>query len=354
MKNIKIQLSAILISIFLIAISCRELTVTTKINKDGSIERIIKIKGDSTDVFNDTYPVPTDTSWTTSYYKDTLTKEENKFVFTISKKFKNIDELNNLYKNDNSSYSKLDREISIHKQNKWLFTYFTYNEIYKNINSFTRYPISDFVTKEQFNLLFNSDDDTIEKNKIDSLKYKNDVDKTLSKIKLWYNKNLFEEFYDILTNNVKNINDKDLTVEKINKNKTKIFASIKDEDDLDVETLINKSSEILKTNISDKIKINEETFYELEKKTEQYIYLINGEKFKNEIIMPGTIISSNAEKTDNNTLSWDVKGNKFFYDDFIMQAESKYINTSAVVLTILLGILILLILFLSIKKKEKK
>lgn len=344
MKKLKINLSPIFILVILL-FGCRELRVTTKINNDGSIERIIKIRGDSTETFNNIFPVPVDSTWAKRYYKDSLDKKGKKYVFIISKKFKNIEELNNLYKNDNSSYSKLDREISLEKHNKWFYTYLIYREIYGNINSFNKFPISDYLTKEEFNSIFNSENDSIEKNNADSLQLISNAEKQLSKLQLWFNKNFFEEFYDILLNNIEKSDDKNLSPENLKNNKSKIFASVSNEEDLTIDIIINKSSEILKVDISDKIKIDEADFYELGKKTEKYIYLINGEKFKNEIILPGTIIKTNAEEIDSNILSWNIKAEKFFYDDFIMQAESKYINPSAIGLAIILGILFLLIYF---------
>ncbi len=71
--------------------ACREITVTTKVNKDGSFTRIIKITGDSADLFKKDLPYPIDDSWLMEVKRDSV---DTSLFVTYTKTYTDSDLLN--------------------------------------------------------------------------------------------------------------------------------------------------------------------------------------------------------------------------------------------------------------------
>jgi len=53
--------------------------------------------------------------------------------------------------------------------------------------------------------------------------------------------------------------------------------------------------------------------------------------YKNEVTMPGILVTSNSRKIEGNKVMWDCRSNK--YVDFVMSAESRRVNLWAVIAT---------------------
>ena len=70
---------------------CREYKTTSKVNEDGSIERVIVISADSSNLMNSSFPIPADESWEIIKEKD---EKGGDFIYTAKKVFKDADQLN--------------------------------------------------------------------------------------------------------------------------------------------------------------------------------------------------------------------------------------------------------------------
>ena len=90
MKTSHIVFSLLISMIFIY--SCREINVSTVINKNGSFTRIITITGDSTDVLKPDLPYPINDTWKREFKKDT-TNDKN-YILTYTKFFSNNSLLN--------------------------------------------------------------------------------------------------------------------------------------------------------------------------------------------------------------------------------------------------------------------
>jgi hypothetical protein len=49
--------------------------------------------------------------------------------------------------------------------------------------------------------------------------------------------------------------------------------------------------------------------------------------------MPGLILDTNAPSVENNTVTWELKGRRFFWEDYEMRVESRTVNRWAIWLT---------------------
>jgi len=55
-----------------------------------------------------------------------------------------------------------------------------------------------------------------------------------------------------------------------------------------------------------------------------------------ELTMPGTILTTNADRQNDGLLSWQINMLKFLADDYILTAESRTVNVWAFAVTLLL------------------
>ena len=107
---------------------CREISVETIINSDGSFTRLITITGDSSDVIKKNLPYPIDNSWTSSFEKDST--EKDKFIQKYTKHFENDILLNSEIQNDTSWWKHIMRSIQIAKSSGFFYSYITYTVSY--------------------------------------------------------------------------------------------------------------------------------------------------------------------------------------------------------------------------------
>ena len=69
--------------------------------------------------------------------------------------------------------------------------------------------------------------------------------------------------------------------------------------------------------------------------------------YKNEVSMPGILLTSNSKKIEGNQVFWEGRSNRYF--DVVMSAESRMVNlwtmivTSIVCLGLIIGLLLPLI-----------
>ena len=180
----------VIISFALLSLSgCKEeYKTTTKINADGSCERIIIAKVDSSRLLKGRFLVPHDKSWDLQH--KTIGKDTQK-VFIVHKNFDDVNKINDEYKDKNN----VGIEIQFEKKFRWFFSYLTYREIYKSYNRLNRIPIKSYFTKEEYTRLEAGDTSKALKKKTDH----------------YMQESMFEEFYQqfiagIQKENISNIN----------------------------------------------------------------------------------------------------------------------------------------------------
>ena len=116
----------------LVLSSCREISIKTVINNDGSFTRVITITGDSSGVFRLDLPYPVDSSWTREFYRDT--SDSTKYICTYTKSYKSDDLLNAEIHNDTSMRKHIQRDLDISKRFMFFYSFITYKQVYKAVN----------------------------------------------------------------------------------------------------------------------------------------------------------------------------------------------------------------------------
>ena len=362
MKNIQ-KIIIILFAALLLFACGNEYTITTKILADGSCERIITIKGDSSAIFDGEYYVPQENGWETNleYFE-----EDDEYLFTAKKVFKNIEELRNEFYFEKNDDLKVNSEIKLKKQFRWFYTYFNYSETYKTLYPYVSIPASEYFSEEEFQLIKDPPDEDNLVTKEDSIRYEKFDDIFEQKMMKWVMLNRFHKMYSIISDAAKKTNNLELSESKLRIAKEKIIQLLNVEKDsltgndlelfkrLDNAVDDNESFEpflqlcteflntekILEFGVTEKASIDE--FYRKIEIIDNY-EIFN--EYTNIVQMPGLILSTNAKTIEGNNVSWSYGPIQFYITDYEMQVKSRIINflpfiiSGLFILVIIAGIL---------------
>jgi hypothetical protein len=337
MKTQNILLSLILM-LLLVFSACREVTVTTKVNPDGTFTRIITVTGDSSDVFKTNLPFPIDETWAQMSSKDT--SDSTKYIMTYTRTYRNSNELNKEIKSDTGSYRNLERNISVTKKFRFFFSYLTFKEVYKSINPFTNLDYHEYLSEEDIRWYSGL---KIPVTPVDSILKKDAEDKVLAFLAA----SATSEVESIIRNGIKRLDNPLLNSVDISVYHDSLFKKIegfdfKGENDFaeyyskwsgnEAFSLLNDMKPPILEDFTKKIDMVEAIF-ELEGYTE-------------EVEMPGLITGTNSAMLKGNQVRWEFQPMAVIVSDFEMYAESRVINYWAFVLAgiILLALVVLLVI----------
>lgn len=298
---------------------------TTKINNDGSCEKIITVRADSSYIFSSFFPIPTDKSWDPQFK---ILEKDTQKVFVVHKTFDDVNKINDEYKNKD----KAGVEVKFEKKFRWFFTYFSYQETYKAYSPFNKIPLSSYLTKKEF------------------ARYeKGDTSKTLKKrLDEYFIENVFECFYDQLIKVVQKLNDSSLPVSLIESNKRAIHDKVLAESDGE-DKIIRDLSQILKSKSFSKIEPDvKKIMKDITEKMQNADVKFD---FTNDIVMPGIILNTNAETVEANKASWKFGADRFNYLDYTMNVESRTTNVWSIVVT---GGIMIVIIILPVVPRFRK
>ena len=312
-----------IIAVAILSLSgCKEeYKTTTKINSDGSCERIVIAKVDSSRLINGAFPVPQDKSWDLQY--KTLGKDTQK-VFIAHKIFDDVNKINGEYKEKN----KVGIEIKLEKKFRWFFSYLTYKEIYKSYNQFNRIPAKSFLTKEEYQKLEAGDTSKSLKKKLDH----------------FMEENMFEEFYQQLIESVQKGKDSSLWLDLLAARKQELKDSLLAGSG-ETKSVIRSLKNVFK---SEKVAMYESDIDEILKNINAKIERMSGiiGEYTNEVIMPGIILNTNASTLEGNKATWKFNDDRFCITDYVMIVESRVSNIWTIyvtggVIVVIIGLLLL-------------
>lgn len=380
MKALKsILRTSLVIFLLLIVHSCLEYQVTTTINPDGSIDRVIQVFRSDSGVFDTgSMFLPTAEGWKIT--KEWISIQENeddtieKYVLTASKHFTNYQELNNELNSDTHANGLIRIETKLDKRFRWFYTEFMYSEIYKKHFPFDYFSVHDFLSEEEFMISVNPDDyiysrrkdDYVRKDEFDELPILSaedslraaEIEKGLEeKFHKWMAKNAWEEFSLILSEGISKLDEEiqntwagvKKTIYDISGFEENISFS---ESDFSEETLFASLAEILETEGEILYQSNPDKF-DLFFQSMEKMYDPANDSFMNTIIMPGKFLDSNAGMIEGNKSTWHIQFSEFFAEDFEMFAESRFIHSKNITYSIL-GFVIFLIFLISLSLKKHK
>ena len=316
---------AIITFVMLTASDCNhKYKTTTKINSDGSCERTVVVKSVSDTASS--YPVPTDKSWEIRVERDSV-KEE---VFFASKRFDDVNQMNNEYKRA----EKVGIDLKFEKKFRWFFTYFSYQETYKPCFQIQRIPIRTFLTKEEYAQYENGDTSKALKERMDE----------------FLMANIFEEFYRQLIDSVENLHDPSLPASIFTAKKQEIdFHNIDVEKN--TEDVVKYLERILGLKLKGKLERQIDGITKSIDAKVQFMINASGD-YVNEVVMPGIVLNTNANMVEGNKVVWHFNDDKFSLVGYTMTVESRIANTWATYATG--GVLIVIVTLLMLPRLKRK
>ena len=322
----------------LIISGCREITVTTKVNADGSFTRTIKVTGDSSSVFKPDLPYPVDGTWDKTVVKDTTDKGD--YILTYTKTYNNIDLLNIELYQDTGWRKHLERNVTIDKKFGFFYSYLTFYEIYKAVRPFEKLNYPNKLTSEE--MLYLSG------NKIPITASDSIINKQVSdKFEELLIEAIANEIIKTLEDGITKLNDPQLNPEHVQIYKDSIEHKLNDyHENMDVyidfykDWTGNESVNKLKS-------LEPPLFEELDKKVSIVLNASFMDSYAQNVEMPGLITETNSISVTGNKVSWKVNSDKIIFQDYEMRVESRVVNYWMFAITGLL--MLLLIIFLLFK-----
>lgn len=335
MKKLIATLSVLLLMILLS--SCREITVSTTINKDGSFTRTIKITGDSSDVFRRDLPYPVDESWTMTVKRDPV---DSALFVTWTKNFSSSRALNTEIKNDTGWWKNIDREITIDKKFGFFYSYLSYKEQISAANPFNALDYSDFLTDDDLRWLTNEKSPL---NDADTVK----IDDAEEKAMEFLGKSITEEFIQLLAQGIEELNDPLCSPQVAHKYydsiQSWVFNWEFDKPFLLIDSIAGWSGNSCLSTLKEK---KPHLFDKYMSKAQLLTRFIEMENYDIQVEMPGIITETNSASITGNKVSWTVESFSFLVTDYNMYVESRVVNywmfiLSGLILLILMATLII-------------
>lgn len=309
------------ISLLLIFSGCREITVRTTINKDGSFTRQIRITGDSSELYTGNLPYPVDSSWTRELSRDTT--DVKKYALTYTRYYGSMDVLSKELDGDSSWISRLNRKTNISKRFGLFYTYLTFSETYPAANPFQKISFSDYLTPQEVAILKG---DALLLTKQDSLQ-KEAADEKMEEYLLH---TLAKEVTDVLTDGIRQLDHAGLRPEDIEPYQDSLMRKLSDWNFQSPDEFIGYYSEWSGNPVFDELsKLEPPIFEALNAQMDFFEKILMMQEYTQEVEMPGLLIATNSHTITANRVSWEVKPDLFLLTDYEMTAESRVVNNWA-------------------------
>jgi hypothetical protein len=339
MKRITTTMLWCILPIMFSVTGCFEVYVRTTISADGSCERIITIKNSSKNVPAEAFPLPLDSTWSVEW-KETK-DSNNRYEYVARKRFQTPEELEHAYAAQKDS-GNIKLHISLHKKFEWFYTYVHYKEVYAMQNAFMYVPVSNYLTPEEIERV-------VQGEKNDTLKHK---------VELWDMRNMFEDFYRSLVDEIQRRNDAAVSLSLLAEKKEELFLRLitdttsKGKEISEDSELLHMFADVLKNKTILSYQSFAETRWEtvVNKMTKQNS-TPGGWNYS--VQMPGILLETNGNVVEGNVVTWKFNGDQIHVGDYSMSASSRVTNMWAFVTTgIAVLCMLIVVIFTSIRKRK--
>jgi hypothetical protein len=348
--------------------SCLDYTVTTKVNRDGSIFRQYRVRGDSAEIFDGSLMIPSGAEWKISHSWDPINENdtlsgEKKYVYEASRTFASVEELKSWLETD-TSLGTIKTVVSLKKKFRWFYTYYEYSEVYPMTFPFQKIPIDSFLTEMEQSVIMDDDrtaysakdrkmiwkvkDAEYRYTPSDSLEMNRISEQCERKLGRWMIASILEDYMDVLNKHFRNESVvralslkksvwKDAADKKYNF-KTSEFVSA---------NMLNEIGDSLTGSgrLQELYANNPEIFAEFDRKIRKAKDLGVDDSFTNILSMPGNVYSTNSEKVNLSEMEWKLEPMYFALKDYEMKASSRAANPWIMVLTGLIAVGLIGVLF---------
>jgi hypothetical protein len=323
-------IKSIVLLIIVLSSGCNDYTIKTTIKPDGSFERTIVCDGDSLGLRSLHLPYVFDSSW--SIVIREKPGAPSSFITTAKKTYTSSEQQMAEFSQGRDS-AKLQISCLVEKRFRWFFTYYIYTETLPPYSIYRHEPIDSFFTPTEIGLI------------------KENKDSLLSKrVDEFWMRNIVDEFVERIQVKAKELNDPSLPPSAFTEHKQALMEELvkgKNDKADDIARIVEKT---LHPRPVKKLRGAMDTIFtnmtkELEWEAGFDI------SYKNEVSMPGILITSNSKKIEGNRVMWDCRSNRYF--DVVMSAESRMVNLWAVIVTSIVCLVLVIGLFLPLIHRAK-
>jgi hypothetical protein len=321
----------------LLSNGCNDYTIKTKINPDGSFEKTIVCDGDSLGIYKLPLPFVFTDGWKIDIQrKPGAVKGGNGggFLTTATKQYANAEELQTEFTRGQDS-AKLKITSLIDKRFRWFFTYYIYKETIPAFGLFKQVvSIDSFFTSAELGRLRETKDSLLKK-----------------RFDEYWEQNILGEFIENLIVTSQELNDPSFTAsqwEKKRKSLTRLLLESKSDKTDEIVKLMGKifpAPSVRKLRSAIDVSLSG-IMRKMETESKLDV------SYKNEVVVPGILITSNSGKVEGNKLMWDCSPDRYF--ETVMTAESRMVNLWAVILTALVCVALLLGFLLPVIRLKSK
>lgn len=318
--------------------ACREITVTTKVNRDGSFTRTITITGDSAELYTKNLPYPIDDSWAMELKQDSV---DSSYFMTYSKNYESDRLLNKEIKKDTGERNFLNRRVDIKKRFGFFYSYLSFEEEIKATNPFNALDINDFLSPNDMQWINN---ERLPKSAADTVIMDDVEEKALD----YLAHSITTEFIQIIEQGIEKLDNPKLDKALAKTYYDSIYVKTGEWEFDKPDKLVNDiaiwSNEPAILGI---LTTRPYLFEKFNKKIEIFDKTFDTQDYKQNVIMPGLITATNSAELKGNTVSWEVQALSYLLNDYKMNVESRVVNYWMFVLT---GLIILVLIILLILK----
>jgi hypothetical protein len=294
---------------------CLEIVVRTRISGDGSVDRSVSVKRSEKTLPERAYPLSTDPSWS-GEWRETGDRDM-RYEYTARKSFASPAEFESEYAGRPDT-GAVHVAVSLTERGGWFFTTFEYREVYALRNPFRRIPPAEHFTPDELERIGRGE--------------KND---TLNvRVEQWDYRNVFEEYVARLGDG---IGEGDAIVNRasIGKAKEELFRLTREDTATDGGPKSRAALRLLAAALRTK------TVSKYEGAVARAIAVVDSmqdarksaDVWTSSLVMPGTLVSSNADSTIGGELRWSFEAKRLLVADRAMEASSRVTNTWAFVVT---------------------
>jgi hypothetical protein len=345
MEHKPIKTIFLMLLIFAAACDEPETVVTNIIHTDGSVTRKIEMRNTKNKFDKSVVQVPIDSTWSV---KDSISigvKNDTTWFKTAEKSFKNVEEINGEYLNENGANRKIPRSASFTRKFRWFNTVYTFSEkLDKSLLS--GYPLEKFMTKDELDFFYLPESIITEKlSGADSTKYKEMNNSIKTKTDRCFWSSAVSEWIEEFSKLTAGRGDEKFTKEKLKLLESKIVDTIivfePKGDSVIYAILGTRGYKNFKAEADSAEAI-------VDKRLEPNISFAG---YTVIFVMPGRVTASNGFIMRNGEIMWPVKSEFFMSQTYEMHAESKMPNVWAWVVS---GLFLLFVLTGTLWKINKK
>jgi hypothetical protein len=313
--------------------SCdEELHVTTKLNNDGSLDRIVAIADKDSSAFdNNIFGIKADDGWQAE--SKVLYDTSDQVYTVLARHFPSVEDVNRAMNVPSDTLWQIESRLE--SRFRWFFTYYRYSDTYSAINRFRHPDINDYFTPEDIAFIDRVDDGKV--TKADSLFLEYIGDKIFEgyTAEAWMSE-IEQTIFSVLDDVGLPAMKKTIDVRQLFDDDNEMFN-----DDLDEIVPIARELGVPIDTLDIATRL-EELYLDVEQRINFMGDATNIELIHS-IEVPGLIINTNAMQVDSKTATWSPRIIKFCLQPYTMYAEYRTMNWWAIVVSaiIVLGSLVL-------------